>query len=111
MRAIGDPADAARFVAEVIRRHVPDPVYRVFLFGSRTAGSAAGGNAICRSSRTCFRSTFRNGVIDNAPFWIDLTILRNYIVHTYNEDLADYLYWRLAEKARRFRAVLAAAAT
>jgi uncharacterized protein len=24
----------------VIRRHVPDPVYRVFLFGSRAAGSA-----------------------------------------------------------------------
>ena len=24
----------------MIRRHVPDPVYRVFLFGSRAAGSA-----------------------------------------------------------------------
>ena len=41
MRAISDPADAAKFAAEVIRRHVPDPVYRVFLFGSRAAGSAA----------------------------------------------------------------------
>ena len=40
MRAISDPADAAKFAAEVIRRHVPDPVYRVFLFGSRAAGSA-----------------------------------------------------------------------
>ena len=39
--AISDPADAAEFAAKVIRRHVPDPVYRVFLFGSRAAGSAA----------------------------------------------------------------------
>jgi hypothetical protein len=37
--------------------------------------------------------------------------LRNYTVHTYNEDLADYVYSRLAETARRFRAVLAGAAT
>ena len=41
MRAIGDPAGAVKFAAEVIRRHVPDPVYRVFLFGSRATGSAA----------------------------------------------------------------------
>ena len=40
MRAISDPADAAKFAAEVIRGHVPDPVFRVFLFGSRAAGSA-----------------------------------------------------------------------
>ena len=41
MRAINDPADAAKFAAEVIRRHIPDPAYRVFLFGSRAVGSAA----------------------------------------------------------------------
>ena len=41
MRAISDPAEAAKFAAELIRRHIPDPVYRVFLFGSRAAGSAA----------------------------------------------------------------------
>jgi nucleotidyltransferase substrate binding protein (TIGR01987 family) len=68
-------------------------------------------NAVCTSPRTCFRSAFRDGVIDNDPFWIDPTVLRNYTVHTYNEDLADYVYSRLAETVRRFRAVLAAAAT
>ena len=41
MRAISDPADAAKFAAQVIRRHVPDPAYCVFMFGSRAAGSAA----------------------------------------------------------------------
>jgi predicted nucleotidyltransferase len=40
MQAIRDPAEAAKFAASVIRRHVPDPTYRVFLFGSRATGSA-----------------------------------------------------------------------
>jgi predicted nucleotidyltransferase len=40
MRAIQDPADAAKFAALVIRRHLPDPAYRIFLFGSRANGSA-----------------------------------------------------------------------
>ena len=65
-------------------------------------------NASCTSPRTCFRSAFRHHVIDDDPFWIDLTVLRNYTVHTYNEQLADYVYSRLAETARRFRDVLAA---
>ena len=52
-------------------------------------------------------------MIYSDPFWIDLTVLRNYTVHKYtvhtdNEQLADYVYSRLAETARRFRAVLVA---
>jgi nucleotidyltransferase substrate binding protein (TIGR01987 family) len=42
-------------------------------------------NAVCTSPRTCFRSAFKHGIIDDDPFWIDLTVLRNYTVHTYNE--------------------------
>ena len=38
---MGAISDAAKFAAEVIRRHLPDPAYRVFLFGSRATGSAA----------------------------------------------------------------------
>jgi len=34
-------------------------------------------NASCTSPRTCFRAAFRNGVIENDPFWIDLTVLRD----------------------------------
>ena len=44
MRAIQDPADAAKFAALVIRRHLPDPAYRIFLFGSRASG--VGGRAL-----------------------------------------------------------------
>jgi nucleotidyltransferase substrate binding protein (TIGR01987 family) len=65
-------------------------------------------NAVCTSPRTCFRAAFKNGVLDNDPFWIDLTVLRNYTVHTYSEPLADYVYGRLPEAAQRFRAVLSA---
>jgi len=63
-------------------------------------------NASCTSPRTCFRAAFKNGVLDNDPFWIDLTVLRNYTVHTYSESLADYVYARLPEAALRFQAVL-----
>jgi predicted nucleotidyltransferase len=40
MQAIRNPVDATKFAASVTRRHVPDPAYRVFLFGSRATGSA-----------------------------------------------------------------------
>lgn len=65
-------------------------------------------NAECTSPRSCFRAAFKNGVLDADPFWIDLTVLRNYTVHTYSENLAEYVFARLPEAARRFRAVLAA---
>jgi predicted nucleotidyltransferase len=40
MEAIRNPVDAAKFAASVIRRHLPDPTYCVFLFGTRATGSA-----------------------------------------------------------------------
>lgn len=66
-------------------------------------------NVSCTSPRTCFRAAFKNGVIADDPFWIELTVLRNYTVHTYNEELADFVYSRLAEAAARFRVLLDAA--
>ena len=67
-------------------------------------------NVLCTSPRTCFRAAFKNSAIADDPFWIELTVLRNYTVHTYNEDLADYVYARLAEAVPRFREVLSATA-
>jgi predicted nucleotidyltransferase len=40
MKAICEPSEAARFAAAIVRRHVPDPAYRIFLFGSRAEGTA-----------------------------------------------------------------------
>lgn len=67
-------------------------------------------NASCTSPRTCFRAAFRNGVINDDPFWIELTVLRNYTVHTYNEQLADHVYGRLPDALRRFHDLLTATA-
>lgn len=67
-------------------------------------------NVRCTSPRTCFRAAFKNGILEDDPFWIELTALRNYTVHTYNETLADYVYAQLPEAARRFRTVLDATA-
>lgn len=32
--------EATRYAAETVRRHLPDPAYRIFLFGSRAEGTA-----------------------------------------------------------------------
>jgi uncharacterized protein len=40
MHVLIDPGEVAAFAAAVVRRHLPDPSYRVFLFGSRAAGTA-----------------------------------------------------------------------
>lgn len=67
-------------------------------------------NVTCTSPRTCFRAAFKNGVIPDDPFWIELTVLRNYTVHTYDEERAEYVYSRLPETLSRFRAVADATA-
>lgn len=66
-------------------------------------------NAVCTSPSTCFRAAFSQGLISDDPFWLDLTKLRNYTVHTYDESLADYVYVHLPEASRRFRDLLRAA--
>jgi nucleotidyltransferase substrate binding protein (TIGR01987 family) len=66
-------------------------------------------NVRCTSPRNCFRAAFKNGLLDDDPLWIELTVLRNYTVHTYSESLANHVYSRLPEAARCFRVVLAAA--
>jgi predicted nucleotidyltransferase len=40
MKTLRGPEEAASFAAAVVRRHLPDPAYRIFLFGSRADGSA-----------------------------------------------------------------------
>ena len=66
-------------------------------------------NSSCSSPQSCFRAGFKQGVIGDDPFWIDLAKLRNYTVHTYDEVLADYVYAHLPEALRRFREVLVSA--
>jgi len=67
-------------------------------------------NTVCTSPRTCFKAVFKHGMIDDDPFWIELTDLPNYTVHTYNEPVAQYVYKHLPEAKKRFHTVLDAIA-
>jgi uncharacterized protein len=40
MKTLRNAAEAATYAAAIVRRHLPDPAYRVFLFGSRAEGTA-----------------------------------------------------------------------
>jgi predicted nucleotidyltransferase len=40
MKTLRSATEAAAYAAAVVRRHLPDPAYRVFLFGSRAEGTA-----------------------------------------------------------------------
>jgi len=40
MQVIQNPEEASRHAAAIVRRHLPDPCWRVFLFGSRVTGTA-----------------------------------------------------------------------
>jgi predicted nucleotidyltransferase len=40
MKTLRGPDEATRFAVALVRRHVPDPAYRIFLFGSRAEGTA-----------------------------------------------------------------------
>ena len=40
MKTLRNATEAATYAAAIVRRHLPDPAYRVFLFGSRAEGTA-----------------------------------------------------------------------
>lgn len=63
-------------------------------------------NAVCSSPRSCFREAFHQGIIKHDPFWIELTVLRNYTSHTYNEKMAKRVYEGLPEALRHFQELL-----
>src|SRR5271166_1341207 len=91
MHAVRNPVDAAKFAASVIRRHVPDPACRVFLFGSRATGSAGERSAIdigmegpAPASRTALAAIHNE--LDEAPT-------------LYTIDVVDFA--RMPERFRR----------
>jgi nucleotidyltransferase substrate binding protein (TIGR01987 family) len=61
---------------------------------------------VCRSPKNCFREAFRVGFLPHDLTWIDMTVLRNYSTHAYNEDLADYVYGKLPATVVLFRTLL-----
>lgn len=65
-------------------------------------------NTTCASPRTCFREGFRLRIIDYDDYWIELTSVRNYTVHTYNEMLAEKIYAELPKTLPVFQNLLTA---
>ena len=51
---------------------VRDSAIQRFEISLNSAGEVH--NALCTSPWTCFRSAFGHGVVDNDPYWIDLTV-------------------------------------
>lgn len=60
-------------------------------------------NVICTSPRLCFREAFRLGLLDYDEYWIELTSIRNYTVHTYKEALAEKVYQGLPNALAAFQ--------
>lgn len=57
---------------------------------------------VCRSPRECLSEMFRLGKIGDNPLWLKMIDDRNLSVHTYNEKLADEIYFRLKDYLRLF---------
>jgi nucleotidyltransferase substrate binding protein (TIGR01987 family) len=50
------------------------------------------GLEICNSPKSCFKSAFNLGLIENEEVFADMVQNRNLTTHTYDEDLADKIY-------------------
>ena len=49
-------------------------------------------NIACVSPINWLKEAFRTGIIDYDDQWLQISKLRNYTVHTYNEKLAEKVY-------------------
>ncbi|MDP3956168.1 MAG: HI0074 family nucleotidyltransferase substrate-binding subunit [bacterium] len=61
----------------------------------------------CTSPGTCLRAAFKQGIIADDIFWLDMIEKRNLTSHTYIEALAERVYSILPNAQKRFDALLA----
>ncbi len=60
-------------------------------------------NTKCLSPRACFRAAFKHELIEHDDFWMELTKLRNYTSHTYNEEVAEYVFGNIPKSLQYFQ--------
>lgn len=60
----------------------------------------------CNSPLTCFREAYQQKLIENDDFWMTMPKMRNAIVHTYEEALAEDLYAKLPNVLKLFQQLL-----
>lgn len=58
------------------------------------------------SPKGVVREAFKQGLIGDEPFWLDIADLRNQVVHTYREDLAEEIYAALPKIFSLYRNLL-----
>lgn len=49
----------------------------------------------CRSPKECWQESFKFGLIEDDPKWLEMIQDRNLTAHTYDEKLAEEIYRRL----------------
>lgn len=63
-------------------------------------------NMRCTSPRSCFREAFNQGLIEYDDWWVEMTKIRNYTVHTYKEQFAEKIYGELPQALEYFQTLL-----
>ncbi len=61
---------------------------------------------ICKSPKSCFREAYKQSVIEYDEFWIEMTDLRNEVMHIYREETADEIYGKLDDIVEYFEKLL-----
>lgn len=56
----------------------------------------AGEGIVCNSPRRCLQEGFKLGLVEDDGTWNEIIETRNLTVHTYDEELAEQVYGRLA---------------
>ena|SRR3989344_91712 len=49
----------------------------------------------CYVAKQCLRSAFQIGLIEHDSSWLQMVDDRNEIIHSYNEEVAEYIYSKL----------------
>ena len=61
---------------------------------------------ICRSPKDCFKQAFSYGLIENEDIWINIIQDRNLTTHTYQEEIAKEIYFKIKEYVYHFEKLL-----
>lgn len=63
---------------------------------------------VCRSPKGCFKEMYKQGLISYDHNWMQMTDMRNYTTHAYDEKLADNIYDQLPKVLQSFQELIAA---
>ncbi|MBF8280760.1 MAG: nucleotidyltransferase substrate binding protein, family [Candidatus Magasanikbacteria bacterium] len=60
----------------------------------------------CASPKSCFRESYKQGLIDYEDYWLLMTDKRNLSAHTYDEDGAEKIFLDLPKALKHFKKLL-----